>query len=76
MISIFFRGIENTKKGEKLKDTEKALTHTTVRGQVLDLLLGVGLDFKKNWDSRACDEVVFFKSTVLEVTQSKEQLCS
>ena len=47
MISIFFRGIENTKKGEKLKDIEKALTHTTVRGHVLDLLFGVGLDFRK-----------------------------
>ena len=42
-----FRGIENTKNGQKLRKIDKPLSYTTVRGQVLDFLANIGLDPKK-----------------------------
>ena len=39
-----FRGIENTKNGQKLRKINKPLSYTTVRGHVLDLLANIGLD--------------------------------
>ena len=42
-----FRGIENTKNGQKLRKFDKPLSYTTVRGYVLDLLANIGLDPKK-----------------------------
>ena len=42
-----FRGIENTKNGQKLRKINKPLSYTTVRGQVLDLPANIGLDPKK-----------------------------
>ena len=42
-----FRGIENTKNGQKLRKIDKPLSYTTVRGHVLDLLANIGLDPKK-----------------------------
>ena len=39
-----FRGIENTKNGQKLRKINKPLSYTTVRGHVLDLLVNIGLD--------------------------------
>ena len=42
-----FRGIENTKNGQKLRKINKALRYTTVRSHVLDLLANIGLDPKK-----------------------------
>ena len=42
-----FRGIENTKNGQKLRKIDKLLSCTTVRGHVLDLLTNIGLDPKK-----------------------------
>ena len=38
-----FRGIENTKNGQKLKKIDKPLSYTTVRGHVVDLLANIGL---------------------------------
>ena len=42
-----FRGIENTKNGQKLRKINKALRYTIVRSNVLDLLANIGLDPKK-----------------------------
>ena len=42
-----FRGIENTKSGQKLRKIDKPLCYTTFRGHVLDLLVNIGLDPKK-----------------------------
>ena len=42
-----FRGIENSKNGQKLRKIDKPLSYTTVRGQVLDFLANIGLDPKK-----------------------------
>ena len=42
-----FRGIENTKNGQKLRKINKALRYRTVRSHVLDLLANIGLDPKK-----------------------------
>ena len=42
-----FRGIENTKNGQKLRKIDKPLSYTTVRGHVLELLANIGLDPKK-----------------------------
>ena len=42
-----FRGIENTKNGQKLRKIDKILTYTTARSHVLDLLANIGLDLKK-----------------------------
>ena len=42
-----FRGIENTKNGQKLTKIDKPLSYTTIRGHVLDLLASIGLDPKK-----------------------------
>ena len=42
-----FRGIENTKNGQKLRKIDKPLGCTTERGHVLDLLANIGLDPKK-----------------------------
>ena len=39
-----FRGIENTKNGQKLRKINKLLSYATVRGHVLDLLANIGLD--------------------------------
>ena len=39
-----FRGIENTKNGQKLRKINKPLSYTTVRGHVPDLLANIGLD--------------------------------
>ena len=39
-----FRGIENTKNGQKLKKIDKPLSYTTVRAHVLNLLANIGLD--------------------------------
>ena len=39
-----FRGIENTKNGQKRRKINKSLSYTTVRGHVLDLLASIGLD--------------------------------
>ena len=38
-----FRGIENTKNGQKLKKIDKPLSYTTVRGYVVDLLANIDL---------------------------------
>ena len=42
-----FRGIENTKNGQKLRKIDKPPSYTTIRGYVLDLLANIGLDPKK-----------------------------
>ena len=42
-----FRGIENTKNGQKLRKIDKPLSYTAVRGYVLNLLANIGLDPKK-----------------------------
>ena len=42
-----FRGIENTKNGQKLKKIDKPLNYKTIRGHVIDLLANIGLDPKK-----------------------------
>ena len=42
-----FRGIKNTKNGQKLRKIDKLLNYTTVRGHVLDLLADISLDPKK-----------------------------
>ena len=42
-----FRGIKNTKNGQKLRKIDKLLSYTTVRGHVLDLLANKTLDPKK-----------------------------
>ena len=42
-----FRGIENTKNGQKLRKIDKPLNYTTVRGHVLELLANISLDPKK-----------------------------
>ena len=39
-----FRGIENTKNGQKLRKMDKPISYTTVKGHVLDLLANLGLD--------------------------------
>ena len=39
-----FRGIENTKNGQKVRMINEPLSYTTVRGHVLDLLANIGLD--------------------------------
>ena len=39
-----FRGIENTKNGQKLRKINKTLSYMTVRGHVLDFLANIGLD--------------------------------
>ena len=44
-----FRGIENTEKSKKLREIDKPLSYTIVRGHALDLPLNIGL---------ACDQVV------------------
>ena len=43
----FFRGIENTKNGQKPRKIYKPLSYTTIRGHVLYLLANIGLDPKK-----------------------------
>ena len=42
-----FRGIENTKNGQKLRKIDKPLSYTTVKGHVIDLPANIGLDPKK-----------------------------
>ena len=42
-----FRGIKNTKNGQKLRKIDKLLSYMTVRGHVLDLLANKTLDLKK-----------------------------
>ena len=42
-----FRGIENTKNGQKQRKIDKPISYTTVRGHVLELLANIGLDPKK-----------------------------
>ena len=42
-----FRGIENTKNGQKLRKIDKPISYTTVRGHFLDLLANICLDPKK-----------------------------
>ena len=42
-----FRGIENTKNGQELREIDKPLSYTTVRGHVLDLLANISVDPKK-----------------------------
>ena len=42
-----FRGIKNTKNGQKLRKIDKLLSYMTVRGHVLDLLANKTLDPKK-----------------------------
>ena len=42
-----FRGIENTKNGQNLRNIDKPLRYTTARGHFLDLLANIGLDPKK-----------------------------
>ena len=39
-----FRGIENTKNGQKLRKINKPLSYMTVRCHVLDLLANIGFD--------------------------------
>ena len=42
-----FRGIENTKNGQKLRKIDKPLSYTNVKGHVIDLPANIGLDPKK-----------------------------
>ena len=42
-----FRGIENTKNGQKLRKIDKPLRYTNVKGHVIDLPANIGLDPKK-----------------------------
>ena len=42
-----FRGIENTKNGQELREIDKPLSYTTVRGHIFDLLANISLDHKK-----------------------------
>ena len=42
-----FRGIENTKNGQKLRKIDKPLSYTNVKGHVIDLPVNIGLDPKK-----------------------------
>ena len=47
LAKYIFRGIENTKNGQKLKKIDKPLNYKTIRGHVIDLLANIGLDPKK-----------------------------
>ena len=47
LAKYIFRGIENTKNGQKLKKIDKPLSYKTIRGHVIDLLANIGLDPKK-----------------------------
>ena len=42
-----FRGIENAKNVQKLRNIDKPKSYKTVRGHVLELLANIGLDSKK-----------------------------
>ena len=46
-VKYIFRGIENTKNAQKLRKVDKAISYTTVRGHVLEVLANIGLDSKK-----------------------------